>query len=300
MSEPQSTVYLPDLISPIRQIGPLKVDFGHEILTMAIINRTPDSFFDQGATFAEDKAVTAALAAVDNGAQIIDIGGVKFAPGEPLPAEAELERVLPVVTAIVADGRAAVSVDTFQPLVAERAIAAGASIINDTTGGAVAGMFEVVAASSAQMVLTHSLASPREEYPHPQYADVALDVREHLAGRIEKALACGVAPEQIIVDPGADLNKNTLQTLELTRRLPEIASLGYPMLAAISNKDFIGEATNQPKHERGAGTCAAAAISAAAGARILRMHDVRASLDVANFVTALTGMRVPEPLIHNV
>lgn len=291
---------LPKFVSPVRQIGPIRADFAHEIHTMAIVNRTPDSFFDQGKTFALDAAIASAIQAAAAGATIVDVGGVKFAPGEPLAPELEVQRVLPIVEAIVADGRAAVSVDTFQPFVAERVIDAGAAIINDTTGGAVDGMFRVVADSSAQIVITHSRARPRQEYPHPQYVDIAQDVRRALSSRIDAAVDAGIPTERIFIDAGADLNKNTLQTLELTRRLDEVAALNLPMVAAVSNKDFVGEAIDQPKDRRLVGTIAAATLSAFAGARILRMHDVHAALDTARFVEAVLGIRTPEHLIHNV
>lgn len=291
---------LPDLRSPIRTIGGRTFDFDHQIAVMAIVNRTPDSFFDQGATFALDRAVGAALRAAAEGADWVDIGGVKFAPGPEVPAAEEIDRVIPVVEAVARESDVVISVDTFRPEVAEAAIAAGASVINDTTGIHDARLADIVARSGATLVITHSLAQPRQPVAHPHYDDVAGEVAGFLRERVDFALSRGIPEERLIVDPGHDLNKSTAQTLELTRRLSEVTALGLPTLAAVSNKDFIGEVLERDKAERLAGTLAAATVSAMLGARIVRVHQTRAAVDAMRMVEAILGWRAPEHPVHNV
>ena len=293
-----STSALPILIHPRRTIGGREFDFDREVAVMAIINRTPDSFFDQGATFALDKAVAAALQAISDGADWVDIGGVKFAPGPPVPVEQEIDRVVPVVLALRGTG-AVISVDTFQPAVARAALEAGADVINDTTGIHDPMMADIVADSDATLVVTHSLARPRMPHPAPRYGDVVSEVAAFLRERTELALSRGIPAERIIIDPGHDLNKNTRHSLELTRRLPEIAALGYPTLVAVSNKDFIGETLDRPRGERAEGSLAAAVFSIMQGARIVRMHNVRAAVDAVRMTEAILGFREPAYERHN-
>lgn len=290
---------VPDLRHPVRTIGHRTLDLDHRIAVMAIVNRTPDSFHDVGRTFALDRAVEAAVTAAEQGADWVDIGGVKFAPGPELSAADEIERVLPVVEQVAQQSDVTISVDTFRPEVAAAAIAAGAGVVNDTTGLADPRMAAVVADSDATIVITHSLAAPRQEYPRPQYADVAGEVAAFLQLRVDRALAAGIPEERIVVDPGHDLNKTTVHTLELTRRLPEIVALGYPVLAAVSNKDFVGESLGRPRGERLSGTLAAATVSAMLGARIVRMHDVAEAVDAMRMVEAVLGWREPLEARHN-
>ncbi|MBF4575684.1 dihydropteroate synthase [Frondihabitans sp. VKM Ac-2883] len=267
---------------------------------MAIVNRTPDSFFDQGATFALDRAVEAAVQAAADGADWVDIGGVPFAPGPELPTADEAERVVPVVQALAAESDVVISVDTFRADVAEAAIAVGAAVINDTTGLADPRLADVVADSEATLVITHSLATPRQPHPRPQYGDVAGEVLGRLSERVDLAIARGIPDSRLIVDPGHDLNKNTVQTLELTRRFDELTALGLPVLAAVSNKDFIGESLQRDKPDRLAGSIAAATTCALLGARIVRMHAVRESIDAMRMVEAILGWRAPVEPRHNV
>ena len=264
---------------------------------MAIVNRTPDSFHDRGRTFALEKAVEAVTAAADAGADWIDVGGVPFAPGPPVGAAEELDRVLPVVEA--ARGRAVVSVDTFRPEVAAEVIKAGAGVVNDTSGLRDPAMADVVAGTDSQLVITHSLAAPRTPWPRPQYGDVVAEVGAFLRERVATALDRGVRPDQIIIDPGHDLNKNTHHSLAVTRRLDEIAAVGYPLLAAISNKDFIGETLDAPQQERLPGTLAAAVYCILHGARIIRVHDVRAAVGAVRMTEAILGWREPAYTRHN-
>ncbi len=296
---PHSEPYLPPLRVPVRTIGARTFDFSRQVAVMAVVNRTPDSFFDQGRTYALEAAVDACFEAVARGADWVDIGGAPFAPGEPVPVEDEIERVVPVVATLREGSDVVISVDTFHSRVARRSIDAGATVINDTTGLSDPELARVVADSEATLVITHSLAEPRTVYPRPQYGDVVAEVSAFLADRVERALAAGVPEERIIVDPGHDLNKNTLHSLELTRRLAEIADLGYPTLAAVSNKDFIGETLDAPRSERLEGSLAAAVVSIVNGARIIRMHDVHASVAAARMTEAILGLREPAYLRHN-
>ncbi|PPF77020.1 dihydropteroate synthase [Rathayibacter rathayi] len=266
---------------------------------MAVVNRTPDSFYDKGSTFALDSAIQAAVRAAESGADWVDIGGVPFGRGPAVSLQEELDRVVPVVAGIAERSDVVVSVDTTRAEVARSSIAAGAGVVNDTSGLHDPGMLDVVASSSAQLVITHSVGAPRSEPERPEYNDVVATVVDYLRSRVELALAGGVPAERIIVDPGHDLNKNTLHTLELTRRLGEVAALGLPVLAAVSNKDFIGEVLDRPQGERLEGSLAAAVICILHGARIIRMHDVRQAVDAVRLTEAVLGWRAPAFLRHN-
>jgi dihydropteroate synthase len=292
-------IVLPSIGAPVRSIGGHTFDFSRQIVVMALVNRTPDSFFDQGSTFALDRAVAAAVQAARDGADWVDIGGAPFAPGPEVPLAEELDRVIPVIEGLTAESDVVISVDTFRPEVAAAAIAAGASVINDTTGIHDPRLADVVADSAATLVITHSLAQPRQAYPRPQYGDVAGEISDFLRSRIELARSRGIPDERIILDPGHDLNKNTRQTLELTRRFDEIAALGFPALAAVSNKDFVGESLGRDKADRLAGSLAAATVSVLLGARIVRMHDVVAAVDAMRMVESILGWREPVYETHN-
>ncbi|HKE66315.1 MAG TPA: dihydropteroate synthase [Micromonosporaceae bacterium] len=295
-------VYVPDLIAARRTIGARTFDFDRQVAVMAIVNRTPDSFHDRGASYALDHAVYAVSAAVADGADWVDIGGVPFGlhAGEVTEAE-EIDRVVPVVTAARQASDVVLSVDTYRPEVARRVIAAGADVVNDTSGLYDPGLADIVAESATTLVITHSLARPpRTPVVRPTYRDVVAEVAAFLADRVSVALDHGVRPEQIVIDPGHDLNKNTHHSLELTRRLADIASLGYPTLVALSNKDFIGEALGRPQHERLVGTITSNVAAMLQGARIVRVHDVRAAVDSVHMVAAILGWQEPVEVRHNV
>jgi dihydropteroate synthase len=281
-----------------RVIGGRTYDFAQRVAVMAIVNRTPDSFHDRGRTFALERALDAVRAAADAGADWIDIGGVPFALGPEVSAAEELDRVLPVVEA--ARDLAVVSVDTYRPEVARAVTEAGAGVINDTSGLRDPAMADAVAGTEATLVITHSLAGPRTPHPAPSYHDVTGEVVRFLRDRVAVALSRGVRPEQIVVDPGHDLNKNTYHSLELTRRLDEVAAIGYPMLAAVSNKDFIGETLDAAQPDRLAGTLAAVVFCILRGARIVRVHDVRAAVHAVRMTEAMLGWRPPAFARHNI
>jgi dihydropteroate synthase len=283
----------------IRRIGARDFDFDREVAVMAVINRTPDSFYDKGSTFALDKAVSAALAAAHDGADWVDIGGVPFGRGPAVSVEEELERVVPVVAAIAAESDVVISVDTFNAQVAKASIAAGAGVINDTSGLWDPQMTSVVADSNATLVLTHSLQPPRSEPARPEYNDVVDDVVAFLRDRVSRAEREGIPRERLIIDPGHDLNKNTFHSLEITRRLREIVAIGLPTLAAVSNKDFIGETLDREQGQRMEGSLAAAVFCILEGARIVRMHNVRAAVDAVHMTEAMLGWRQPAWTLHN-
>lgn len=278
-------------------------DTSRRVLVMGIVNRTQDSFFDEGRTWQLEQAVAAGLRAAEEGADIVDVGGVKFAPGDPLDPAEEAARVVPVIERLRRElpGEVLLSVDTFHASVARAALEVGADLINDTTGLSDPRMAEEVARAGASLVLTHSVAEPRRPFPRPRYEDVVEEVRDFLAARLERALEAGIARERIVLDPGPDLNKNTQQTLEVLRDWGEYAALGLPLLAALSRKDFVGESLGLPKEERLAGSLAAAAWTIRLGARILRVHDVRETVRMVRMLEVLAGWREPAgPLVHNV
>jgi dihydropteroate synthase len=287
-------------VSGVRQIGARAFDFHRQVAVMAIVNRTRDSFFDRGKTFDLEPALAAVETALAAGADWIDIGGVPFSPAtEDVGVEEELRRVLPVVAATRARTDAVISVDTVRAEVARAAVEAGATAINDTSGLRDPGIADVAAATGAALVITHSKAAPREVLRRPSYADVVTEVRDFLADRAAAAVGRGVRPEQLVVDPGHDLNKNTHHSLELTRRLAELADLGYPLLASVSNKDFIGETLGLPNAELAEGTLATVVTCVLAGARIVRVHDVASTVRAVRMVEAVLGWRPPRRTRHN-
>jgi dihydropteroate synthase len=282
-----------------RIIGGRSFDFSRQVVVMAIINRTPDSFYDKGSTFALDRAVSAALKAADDGADWVDVGGVPFGRGPAVSVEEEIDRIVPLVEAVHAESDVVISVDTVNAEVARLSIAAGAGVINDTSGLYDPKMAPTVADSAANLVLTHSLGPPRSEPPRPHYDDVTAEVVAFLRDRVSRAVAAGVPFDRLIVDPGHDLNKNTFHTLELTRRFEEVVAIGLPTLAAVSNKDFIGETLDREQGRRLEGSLAAAVICIMKGARIVRMHDIPAAVAAVRLTEAVLGFREPAYARHN-
>jgi dihydropteroate synthase len=277
----------------LRTYGRHTFDFGRRVAVMAILNRTPDSFYDQGATFGLGAAVAAGERALAEGADWLDVGGVKAGPGAPVTEAEELGRVVPLVEALRGRTDAVISVDTFRPGVARRALAAGADVVNDPSGLHDPRMADAAAEAGAGLVVMHTGGPPRTRPHRASYADVVAEVRAFLADRVALARRRGVAADRLIVDPGHDFHKNTFHSLELTRRLAELADLGLPVLVAVSNKDFVGETLDLPLDQRLEGSLAAAAFSVAAGASILRVHDVQASVRVVRMTEAILGRRPP-------
>ncbi|HTL41075.1 MAG TPA: dihydropteroate synthase [Pseudolysinimonas sp.] len=272
---------------------------GGRVAVMAVVNRTPDSFYDKGATFALDRAVQAALRARADGADWIDIGGVPFGRGPAVSVQEEIDRVAPVVEAIRAQSDVIISVDTYRSEVARAVIAAGAHVINDTTGLGDEAMGGIIAESDAHLVITHSIGPPRVEKPPAHYDDVVAEVTLFLQDRVARAEAAGIPRARLIVDAGHDLDKNTLHTLELTRRFEEFGVLGLPLLAAVSNKDFIGESIDAPQGQRLEGSIAAMVVCIMKGARVVRMHDIPQSVAAARMTEAILGLRPPVRVEHN-
>jgi dihydropteroate synthase len=280
-------------------LGARTFDFERSVAVVGIVNRTPDSFYDRGATFGLDSCVAAAHRLIAEGADWIDVGGAPFGPGPEVTVADEIERVVPVVAAIRRTSDVVISVDTTNSVVAERALGAGADVVNDTSGLYDPRMAAVVAAANGAIVLVHSAAPPRTAVHRPRYGDVVAEVREFLDGRVAMALEAGVAPDKIIIDPGHDLHKNTFHSLELTRRLTEIASLRYPLFVAVSNKDFIGEALDAPIDARVAGSVAVATVCVLQGARMLRVHEVAETVAAVRAVGAVLGWIEPSDPHHN-
>lgn len=280
-------------------IGQRTFDFSRQVAVMAIVNRTPDSFHDRGSTFELAKAVEAAERAVADEADWIDIGGVPFGPGPEVTEAEELDRVLPVIEAIRSRSDVVLSVDTYRSEVARRVLAAGADVINNATGLHDPEMADAVAEAGGCLIIAHSVSQPRVPVRRPEYQDITREVVEFLEKRAREAMDRGVPEDRIIIDPGHDLNKNTYHSLELTRRLNEVSALGYPLLVAVSNKDFIGETLDRPQHDRLEGTLAAVVVCILQGARIVRVHDVRSAVAAVRMTEAILGWRPPVALKHN-
>lgn len=277
------------------RLGSHVFDLSQRIVVMGIVNRTPDSFFDRGATFALDAALAHADEQVAAGADIIDVGGVKAGPGDPVDLDTELDRVIPFVEGFRARSDVPVSVDTHRPAVARAALGAGADIVNDVTGLSDPEIADVVAQHPhAALVLTHHGGPPRSRPFRPDYdPDVVTAVRQRCAALVQTAVARGVGPGQLIVDPGHDMFKTTAHSLELTRRLDALTGLDAPVLVALSNKDFLGEALDLPLDQRGPASLAAAVFAALHGARIVRVHDVAPTVQAVRLVEVLLGWRPP-------
>jgi dihydropteroate synthase len=264
-------------------------------LVMAIVNRTPDSFYDGGVNADLSVAVESAARAVADGAEIVDVGGIPAGYGPDVDVAEELRRVLPVITAVrdrFPD--LVISVDTWRGEVAHAAVAAGADLVNDTWAGADPNMVEVAAATGAGLVCSHTGGLSPRTVPHRvAYDDVVATVRSALTDAASQAVAAGVRPDGILLDPTHDFGKNTWHSLELTRRLAELTATGWPVLVALSRKDFIGETLDLPPGERLEGTLAATALCAWQGAVVFRTHDVRATRRVLDMVASIQGTRPP-------
>jgi dihydropteroate synthase len=269
-------------------------------LMMAIVNRTPDSFYDQGATWVEDKAFDRVAQVVEQGAEIVDIGGIKAAPGVFIGPEEEKERVVSFV-ARVRDKfpDLVISVDTWRAEVGRAVCEVGADVLNDAWGGADPGLVDVAAEFDAAIICTHTGGvTPRTRPYRIEYEDVVASAIADTTAYAERALAAGVARESIVIDPAHDFGKNTFHSLELTRRLGEMVATGWPVLVSLSNKDFVGESLDLPVGERLTGTLAATAVSALAGARIYRVHEVVETRQVVDMVNTIAGRRRPQRAIR--
>jgi dihydropteroate synthase len=269
-------------------------------LMMAIVNRTPDSFYDRGATWAADKALDRVAQVVAEGAEIVDIGGIKAAPGEEIDVEEELRRTVRFVERVrEAHPGVVISVDTWRAPVGRAVCEAGADLLNDAWGGADPELVEVAAKYDVGIVCTHTGGVAPRTRPHRiEYADVVASAVADTTAYAERALAAGVARESIVIDPAHDFGKTTQDSLDLTRRLDELVATGWPVLVSLSNKDFVGESLDLPVGERLHGTLAATAVTALHGARIFRVHEVTETRQVVDMVDVILGRRPPARTIR--
>ena len=249
-------------------------------LVMGVVNITPDSFSDGGKFLDRAAALAHARRLVDEGADLLDLGGASTRPGaQPVSEQEELARVIPVLEAL-ADGRVPVSVDTRRPGVMRAALAHGASMINDVEALSTPGALEAVADTSCAVCLMHKRGDPATMQRDPRYDEVVSEVADYLAGRIAAARAAGIAADRIVADPGFGFGKSLGHNLTLLKRLPELARLGVPLLVGWSRKSSLGELTGRAAEDRLAGSLAAALLALHGGAKILRVHDVKETRDV--------------------
>ena len=261
-------------------------------LIMGIVNRTPDSFFD-GGRMGLSESIDHALRLVDEGADVLDLGAVKAGPGAMVTEPEETRRLLPLVEGVADATDAVISVETGHPSVARAAIDAGAAIVNDVTGLAQPELAKECGVSGAALILMHHGGQIRGRPRNPRYEDVVSDVLAawtQLAGVAERL---GVERSSMIVDPGLDFGKTTFHSLQLMRRLPELVGCGLPVLVAPSRKDVVGETLDQPLDERLDGSLALVALTVAAGAAAVRVHDVGAAVNIARMVESVMGRRPP-------
>jgi dihydropteroate synthase len=269
-------------------------------LMMAIVNRTPDSFYDKGATWAEDKAFERVALVVGQGAEMVDIGGIKAAPGVEITAAEEKARVVDFVARVRESfPDVVISVDTWRAEVGDAVCAVGADVLNDAWGGADPELVDVAAAHGAAIICTHTGGVQVRTRPHRiEYDDVVAAAIADTVAYAERAVAAGVGKESVVIDPAHDFGKNTFHSLELTRRLGEMVDTGWPVLVSLSNKDFVGESLDLPVGERLTGTLAATAICALAGARIYRVHEVVETRQTVDMVWTIAGRRPPTRAIR--
>lgn len=272
---------------------------GDRAMIMAIVNRTPDSFYDRGATFTDEAAKSAAHRVVEDGADVVDVGGVKAGPGQTVGADEEIVRVVPFIEWLRGTfPDVVISVDTWRASVAKQACAAGADLINDTWGGSDPGLPGVAAEFNAGLVCSHTGgAVPRTRPFRVNYGiterGVVDDVIAEVTSAAQRAVAAGVAPDRILIDPTHDFGKNTYHGLSLLRHVEDLVNTGWPVLMALSNKDFVGETLGVGLTERLEGTLAATALAAADGAAMFRVHEVGPTRRVLEMVASIHGSRPP-------
>jgi dihydropteroate synthase len=284
-------------VSVVLRAGGRSHSLGGSPWLMGIVNATPDSFSDAGRHPTLESRVALARELIAAGASVIDIGGESGTTNRP-PVEAgeEIERVVPLIERVAAEGGALVSVDTYKPAVARAAIAAGATIVNDVSGLRDPELADVCAQTGAALIVMHTRAAPKQRLQDPDlYGDVVADVMGFLGERLELARSRGVADEQLIVDPGPDFAKTPAQTIELLRGAARLHEFGRPVLLAVSRKDFVGALTERSPRDRGPGTLAALAYGTELGAQIFRVHDVAAAADFLTVLGALRGDREVAP-----
>jgi dihydropteroate synthase len=281
----------PVAVATALDLGGRRYDLTHRALVMGILNRTPDSFYDKGATFELDKLYTRAEQLVADGADILDIGGVKAGPGPEVTEAEELDRVVPVVAGLTARFGTPVSVDTWRASVARASYAEGAVMGNDISGLADPDYAPAAAEHGAAVVITHIRLAPRVADPDPHYDDLVDDVANFLSARAAGARAAGVPGERIVLDAGLDLGKTAEQSLTLLRASSTLAALGYPLLLSASNKTFFGKVLDLELTERREASIGAAALGISWGCRIVRVHDVKGTCRARDALAAVSEAR---------
>ena len=268
-------------------LGTTRFDITYRAVVMGILNRTPDSFYDQGSYFEFEDFLRKAEQLVADGADFLDVGGVKAGPGDDVGEQEELDRVVPAIEALRSRFDLPLSVDTWRASVAKSCFEAGACIGNDISGFADPGYLDVCSAAGASVVATHIRLAPRVPDPDPQYDDVVLSVCEFLADRAARARTAGIPRERIMVDAGLDLGKSELQSKILLRSSDALTALGYPVFLSASNKRFLWTLLDVERGSAGDGTMAAHSLGIALGCRVLRAHDVRNGRRVADSMAAI-------------
>jgi dihydropteroate synthase len=269
------------------RLGSRRYDLTSRCLVMGILNRTPDSFYDQGSHWELDCFYGRAERLVAEGADLLDVGGVKAGPGPFVSEEEEMERVVPAVEGLRKRFDLPISVDTWRAAVARDAFGAGASMGNDISGFADPDYLGVAASAGAAVVATHIRLGPRVPDPDPRYDDLVGEVAAFLLERARRASDAGIPDDRIVLDAGLDLGKTPAQSLELLRASNRLAELGWPLLLSASNKKFLGVLLGLDVADRGEATIAAHSIGVSLGCRILRAHDVRAARRVCDTLTAV-------------
>jgi len=272
---------------PSLRLGDRVVDVRRRTIVMGILNRTPDSFYDRGATWDFDSFVRRAEALVADGADLLDVGGVKAGPGPEVDENEELDRVVPAVEALRARFDVPLSIDTWRASVLDAACTAGAVVGNDISGFGDPDYLRVAAKHDVTVVATHIRLKPRVPDPEPHYDDLVADVTAFLLERAARAEAVGLRPEQVVLDAGLDLGKSPAQSAVLLRESAQHATLGYPLLLSASNKRFIGELLGREIDDRRAESLAAVAYGVVYGCRIVRVHDVQGTAHVCRTIEAL-------------
>jgi dihydropteroate synthase len=270
------------------RVGDRLVDCGARTHVMGIINVTPDSFSDGGRFFDPEVAIAAGVRMVEEGADFLDVGGESTRPGsDPVPVQEEIHRVVPVIKRLAGEVDVPLSVDTRKHEVAGAALDVGASIVNDVTAGSDPGMFDVVRGAGAAMVLMHMRGDPKTMQQLTDYRDVVAEVRDHLAGRVEDAVARGIDRDRLAIDPGLGFAKTEDQNYLLMKDIREFLSVGRPVVVGPSRKSFIGKVLGTQVDDRIEGTAGAVAWMAGQGAHIVRVHDVKAMVQVVRVVDAI-------------
>jgi dihydropteroate synthase len=275
-------------VAPVLDLGGKRYDLTHRALVMGILNRTPDSFYDRGATYELSALYARAEQLMAEGADILDVGGVKAGPGPEVGEAEELDRVVPVIAGLRQRFDLPVSVDTWRASVARAAYAEGAVMGNDISGFADPDYVVAADQHGAAVVASHIRLAPRVRDPEPHYEDVVADVRSFLLDRAARAERAGIPTEHIVVDAGLDLGKTAEQSLALLQASSTLAGLGYPLLLSASNKTFFGKILNLELTERRDASIGAAALGIAWGCRIVRAHDVKGTCRVRDVLAAVS------------